>query len=159
MDVNWSAMWVPTLPLMELVIRGTVLYLALFVYFRLLRREAGSLGVTDVLFVVLIADASQQAMASDYKSITEGFVLIGTLAFWDVLLNVLAYRFRWAGKLIEPPPIPLIRDGKMLRRNMRRELITVDELLAHLRLHEVASPDEVASCVLESNGEFSVIRK
>jgi uncharacterized membrane protein YcaP (DUF421 family) len=98
-------------------------------------------------------------MAHDYKSITEGFVLIGTLAFWDLLLNSLAYRFRWAEKLIEPPPIPMIKDGKLVRRNMRRELITKDELLSQLRLHEVTSLDEVDSCVLESNGEFSVVRK
>jgi uncharacterized membrane protein YcaP (DUF421 family) len=155
--IDWQAMWVPVVPLADLIVRGTIIYLVLCIYFRLMRRESGSLGVTDVLFVVLVADASQNAMAHEYKSITEGLVVIATLAFWDLTLNFLAYRFRWAEKLIEPPAIPMIRNGRMLRRNMRRELITQEELLSQLRLHGIESPEEVDSCMLESNGEFSVI--
>jgi uncharacterized membrane protein YcaP (DUF421 family) len=158
-DVDWHTMWVPSVPLLDLVIRGTILYLILFLYFRMLRREAGNLGVTDVLFVVLIADVSQNAMSNDYKSITEGLVLIGTMAFWDTLLNALAYRWRFMEKLIEPSPIVLMRNGAMLRRNMRRELITADELMSQLRLHGVTDIADVKTCTLESNGEFSVIRK
>jgi uncharacterized membrane protein YcaP (DUF421 family) len=158
-SVDWQEMWVPSLPLLDLVIRGTVIYLILFVYFRILRREAGNLGVTDVLFVVLIADVSQNAMAHEYKSITEGLVLIATMAFWDTLLNALAYRWRFMEKLIEPPPMPMIKNGVMMRRNMRRELITADELESQLRLRGVTDIADVQSCLLESNGEFSVIRK
>lgn len=158
-DIDWHTMWVPSLPLAETIVRGTAVYLALFLYFRLLRRETGNLGVTDVLFVVLVADASQQAMAYEYKSVTEGLVLVATLGFWDLLLDWLAYRWRWLEKLIEPQPIPLIRNGVLQRRNMRRELITLDEIKAHLRLQDVASIAEVHSCILESNGEFSIVRK
>lgn len=157
--IDWHEMWSPSLPLMDLVIRGTVIYLILFLYFRLLRREAGNLGVTDVLFVVLIADVSQNAMSHEYKSITEGLVLIATMAFWDTLLNVLAYRWHFMEKLIEPPAMPLIKNGALMRRNMRRELITAEELDSQLRLHGITDRADVALCVLESNGEFSVIRK
>lgn len=157
-DIDWHAMWVPAKPLLDLILRGSIVYLVLFVYFRLLRREAGNLGVTDVLFVVLVADASQQAMAHEYESVTEGLVLVGTLAFWDLLLNWLAYRYRWAEKLIEPPPVQMIRDGKLIRRNMRRELITEDELMSALRQQGITQLDAVAACTLESDGEFSVIR-
>jgi len=67
----------------------------LFFLLRLLRREGGQIGIADVLVVVLVADASQNAMASDYKSITEGIVLVATIAFWDYFLDWLGYPRHW----------------------------------------------------------------
>jgi uncharacterized membrane protein YcaP (DUF421 family) len=157
--IDWHAMWVPSLGLLEIVFRGTVIYFALWVFFRVVRRGAANVGVTDILLVVLIADASQQAMASEYRSITEGLVLVATLIFWDMLLDWLSFRFRWMEKLIEPRPLPLVRDGVMLHRNMRREMITREELLSQLRLQGIGDLSEVKLCFLESNGELSAIKR
>ena len=77
---------------LELVVRGTVLYWFLFLLFRfVLRRDVGQLGVADVLLLVLIADASQNAMAGGYETITEGLILVSTIAGWNWLLDWLAY--------------------------------------------------------------------
>jgi uncharacterized membrane protein YcaP (DUF421 family) len=70
--IDWHGMFVPTMSLVELVIRGTVLYFAIFGFMRLFRRQAGALSMADLLVIVLVADAAQNAMASDYHSITEG---------------------------------------------------------------------------------------
>lgn len=67
---------------LELFVRGTMTYWFLLLIFRfVLRRDPGSLGVADILLVVIIADASQNGMSGEYKTVTEGFILIGTLVF------------------------------------------------------------------------------
>ena len=83
LQIDFRSVFVPSLHLAEVVLRGTVVYLFIFVILRVLRREAGAISIADLLLVVLIADAAQNAMASEYKSITEGAVLIGTIASWD----------------------------------------------------------------------------
>ena len=145
------------MPIAEIFLRGTVIYLLLFGILRVLRREAGAISVGDLLVVVLVADAAQNAMASDYKSITEGVLLVGTIVGWDYFLNWLGYRSRWVHHLLRPAPLPLIKDGRLLRRNLRQELITTDELMSELRQQGVESVDAVRRCYLEGDGHFSVI--
>lgn len=68
-DLDWQQMFVPQTPLIEIVIRGTIVYLALYTMLRVvLKRQRGGVGVTDLLVLVLIADASQNAMADGYRS-------------------------------------------------------------------------------------------
>jgi len=155
--LDWRTIFVPTLSIAEIFLRGTVIYLLLFMLLRVLRREAGAISVSDLLVVVLVADAAQNAMASDYKSITEGVLLVGIIVGWDYFLNWLGYRSRWVHNLLRPAPLPLIKDGRLLRRNLRQELITTDELMSELRQQGVGSVDAVRRCYLEGDGHFSVI--
>jgi len=144
---------------LEIVVRGTVMYWFLFALFRfVLRRDVGSIGIADVLLVVLIADASQNAMAGGYGSITDGCVLVATIAGWNYALDWAAFHFPALRRVVEPPPLPLIRDGTMLRKNMRRELVTVDELSAKLRAHGIETFGQVKLAFMESDGEITVIR-
>ncbi len=156
-QIDWNAVFVPTVSLLEIILRGTLIYLLLFAVLRLLRREAGGLGIADVLVIVLIADASQNAMASDYKSITEGGILVATIVFWDYALDFVAYRFPRFQRLVRPAPLPLIKDGRMLRKNMRQEMITEEELLGQLRQQGVENATGVKKCYLEGDGRISVI--
>jgi uncharacterized membrane protein YcaP (DUF421 family) len=71
-DIDWHGLLVPTVSLLELVLRGSAIYLGILVLMRVLRRDAGTLSTADLLVVVLIADAAQNAMASEYHSITQG---------------------------------------------------------------------------------------
>jgi uncharacterized membrane protein YcaP (DUF421 family) len=157
-QIDWQAVFVPTVPLLEIVLRGTLVYLMLFIMLRVLRRETGGLGIADVLVIVLIADASQNAMANEYKSITEGVVLVATIAFWDYTLDFLGYHFPRFRRFVRPAPLPLIKAGKLLRKNMRQEMITEEELLGQLREQGVESPNEVKKCFLEGDGRISVIK-
>ena len=158
LNIDWKSVFVPTVSLAEIVLRGTFVYLLLFFVLRVLRREAGALGISDLLVVVLIADAAQNAMSSEYKSVTEGAVLVGTIVAWDYSLDWLGYRFPAFQRLLRPAPLPLIKEGRVLRQNLRREMITMEELLGQLREQGVESVGEVKRCCLEGDGHVSVIK-
>lgn len=144
----------------ELIVRGTAIYLFLFAIFRfVVRRDLGSVGVSDILILVIIADASQNAMAGEYKTVSDGFILIATLIGWNVLFNFLGYHFAWFRRFAEPPPLPLVRDGKIDRRHLRREMMTEEELMAKLRLEGIEAIEEVKVARLEADGDFSVIKR
>ncbi|HJW50490.1 MAG TPA: YetF domain-containing protein [Burkholderiaceae bacterium] len=157
--MNWGDLFGLTVSPLEIFVRGSIVYWFIFLIFRLvLRREVGAIGVADVLVVVLIADASQNAMAGDYRSITDGLLLISTIVFWNFLLDWLAFRWRWLAHVLEPPPLVLIEDGRMNRANMRREFLTPDELRSKLRENGVEDLAQVKRALMESDGEISVIR-
>jgi uncharacterized membrane protein YcaP (DUF421 family) len=159
LQIDFRSIFVPSLHLAEVVLRGTVVYLFLFVILRVLRREAGAVSIADLLMVVLVADAAQNAMASEYRSITEGVVLIGTIASWDYFLDWLSYRVPWFYRLVNPAPLPLVKDGKIMRKHLRQELITEEELLSHLRQQGIQNLGEVKRVYLEGDGHFSVIAR
>jgi uncharacterized membrane protein YcaP (DUF421 family) len=144
----------------ELVVRGTVMYWFLFILLRfVLRRDFGSIGIADVLLLVVIADASQNAMSGGYESITDGIILVATIAGWNWLLDRAAYRFPAVRRLLEAKPLTLVRDGEPMRRNLRREHITADELMAKLRENGIETVDQVKLATMESDGEITVIKK
>jgi uncharacterized membrane protein YcaP (DUF421 family) len=159
-DVDWGNVFVLDTPLLEIVLRGSIMYLALFALLRLvLKREAGAMGITDLLVVVLLADAAQNGMADDYHSIPAGIVLVATIVFWSWALDWLGYRIPFVQRLVRPRALPLIRDGRVLRRNLEQELITDDELLSQLRLQGVADVADVAEAYMEGDGRISVIAR
>ena len=158
--MDWAWLVDFKVPAWELILRGSAMYWALFLIFRLvLRRDVGAVGVADVLFVVLVADASQNAMTGGYTSVAEGAVLVATLIGWNLLLDWMAFRFAWAHRLVEPRPLLLIHRGRVQHKHLRAEMITLAELRGHLRQHGVESFDEVESAWFESDGQFSVIKR
>ncbi len=156
-NLDWKSMFVPSGNVFEIVLRGTVVYFFLLVLLRILRREAGAVGLSDLLVVVIIADAVQNAMANEYKSITEGLVLVSTIVFWDFSLDWLGSRSQFIHRLLRPAPMLLIKDGKLLRRNMRQEMITEEELMSQLRKQGIDAYEKVKKCFLEGDGQFSII--
>lgn len=148
-----------TVPVWELAIRGSAMYWFLFLAFRfVLRRDMGSVGIADILVLVVVADAAQNAMSGGYESISDGMILVGVLLGWNLLLDFLGYRFSAIGRFLEPPPLPLVRNSRMIRRNMRAQFITEDEIHTKLRQNGVESLTEVKAMYLEPDGEVSVIK-
>jgi uncharacterized membrane protein YcaP (DUF421 family) len=142
----------------QILLRGSLMYWFLFLVFRfVLRRDIGSMGITDFLFVVLLGDAAQNGMIGDATSTSDAVVLIATLVFWNGLLDVLSWRFRAVERLVSTGKLALVRDGRMLRRNMRREFISLEELESKLREHGLEHVEDVKAMFLEGNGEISVI--
>jgi uncharacterized membrane protein YcaP (DUF421 family) len=157
---NLFGLFTLTLPIWEIVLRGSAIYLSLILLFRfVVRRDIGAVGTADLLILVLISDASQNAMAGESKTIADGLVLIATLIGWNLLLNWLSFRFPRLRRLVEADKLLLIRNGEIQRRNMRREFITEEELLAKLRSHGLEKCGDVRRAYLESDGEISVIPK
>lgn len=157
--VDWNSVFIPSVSILEIIIRGTLVYFICFIFLRLVRRGVGEIGITDILIIVMIADAAQNGMSSDYKSVTEALALIGTLIFWDYFLDYLGTKSKFFERLLSPPKLLLIKDGEMQRRNMHKELITKDELMSQLRLQGVEDFSEVKECYLEASGSISIIKK
>lgn len=158
LKIDWYQLFVPSVSLVELFIRGTVVYLVLFSIMRFLPgRQLGGIGLTDLLVVVLFASASENAMAKDYSSLTDGFMLVGTIIFWSSALNWLGFQFPWVQRIITPPPLPLIKDGRIIGPNMRRELITKEELMSQLRQQGIGDMNEVKRAFMETGGQISVV--
>ena len=157
--IEWTELLIPTHSLAEIVLRGTVMYPALFAILRFVMvRQSSTIGIADILVIVVIADAAQNGFAKEYKSVTEGVLLVLTIVFWNMLLNWLSYRFKFFERLLSPPPLQLIKNGKLNRRNMRSEFITEEELKGQLRQQGVLEITEVKQACLEANGELSVIK-
>ena len=158
--IHWRATFVPDTPFLEIFLRGSIVYLVIFGLLRgVLNRQAGAVGITDLLVIVLIADAAQNAMASDYKSLPDGILLVATIVFWAYALDWLGFRIPAVGRLVRPPALPLVRDGRMLRRNMQRELITDEELHSQLRLQGSDDLTQVKAAYMEGDGRISFIMR
>jgi len=159
MNVDWQALFIPSSSLAEIFVRGTVIYLCLFLAFRFLpRKTVGAMGPSDLLVIVLIADAVQQGMAGDYHSITEGVALAATIFAWATFIDWLDFKFpKW--HICEAPALQIIANGELLFANMKRQQITEDEVLSQLRQHGQDSPKNVAKAFLEGDGHVSVILK
>lgn len=143
----------------EIVLRGTAIYWFLFLVFRfVLRRDIGSVTIADVLLLVLIADAAQNAMAGEYKTITEGMLLISTIVAWNYALDWASYRFPPFRRLASPPPLLLVRHGRVLHGNLQQELLTLDELQSKLRAQGVEDLRRVKQAYMEPDGSISVLQ-
>lgn len=157
--MSFSELFSIHMPVAEIFVRGSAIYWFLFLLFRfLLRRDVGSLGIPDVLLLVIVADASQNAMAGQYTTIAEGLVLIGTICGWNLLFDWLSYRYRWFARFTEPRTLPLVRHGRFIARNLSREMLTPDEIMGKLREQGIAHLRDVRHAYMESDGQISVIR-
>ena len=157
--MDWKSVFALDVPWFEIVLRGSIIYISLFILLRVvLKRQAGSLGMTDLLLITLIADASQNAMAGEYRSLPAGLILVSTIMFWSYAFDWLSFHSSWFSRLIEPSPLPLIREGKMLRRNMRHELITEEELLSQMRQQGIDDLKKIKQAFMESDGHISVVQ-
>jgi len=151
---------IPTNSIFEMFLRGTVMYLSLVVILRfVMKRRTGSISLADLLVLVVIADAAQNAFSRNYESVTEGLVLVLTIIGWDVALDRLGYKYRWFRHFLHSAPLLLIKDGKPIKRNMMREALTMDELRSHIREQGIESLEQVKTAYLEDDGQISVIEK
>ncbi len=158
LGVDWQKVFVPGVPVVELIVRGTLVYLVLFAILRFMpNRQVGAVGISDLLVVVLFANAAQNAIAVSYTSVTDGLILVLTIIGWNLLLNWLGYRFPAVQRFISPPPLLLVKDGRPQYRNMRRELLTEDELMRQLRQHGVDDLADVKAVYMENDGHISVV--
>jgi len=158
--IDWSEVLGITVSPWELMFRGTAIYWFLFLAFRLLvRRDLGSIALSDMLLVILIADAAQNAMSSGYRSVTDGVVLVSTILGWNILVDWVAYRSPRIRRLLLPPTLPLVRDGTILRNNLRKEFMTLEELQEKLREHGVSDVREVKGAYMESDGTVTVLKR
>jgi uncharacterized membrane protein YcaP (DUF421 family) len=156
----WQELFGLSVSPLEMVVRGSAMYWFLFLLFRcVIRRRVGAVGISDMLLLVIIADAAQNAMSGEYKTISDGCILVATIVAWNVLTDWLTYASPALQKVLEPAPLLLIKQGRLLHRNLRMELITEQELRSKLRESGVDSYREVEKAYMETDGQVTVIRR
>jgi uncharacterized membrane protein YcaP (DUF421 family) len=156
--VDWLQVLRPDAPVLEILVRGTLTYVFILVLLRVvLRRQSGAVNIADLLVIVLIADAAQNAMAGSYDSVADGLVLVSTIVGCAWVVDWLGYHIPLVERLVHPPPLRIVRDGRLVWPNMRRELITREELMSQLREQGIESVEQVREAFVEGDGQISIV--
>ena len=143
---------------MDLVGRAIIVFLAIFVVTRVIgRRELSTMEPFDLILLVVTGDLVQQGVTQSDYSLTGALTVIATIALLTIALSYVSFKVPKLRPVLDGEPLVLVQDGEVIARNLRRERITIDELLAEARLQQVGSLDEVRFAVLETNGRISVI--
>jgi len=145
---------------MDLTVRAVVLFSFVFLITRIIgRRELSSLEPFDLILLIVMGDAIQQGLTQDDYSVTGALIVVGTFAILQVLVSYVSYRFPRLRPALDGEPIVIVQDGRAIERNMKRERITLEEVMVSARQQQVASLDEIAWAVLETSGKVSIIPK
>ena len=145
---------------MDIVVRAFFAFVFVFLLTRLIgRRELSSLEPFDLILLVVVGDLMQQGITQSDMSFTGAVLATGTFAVMVLAVSYLGFRFRRLEPLLDPQPLIVVQDGEVIEGNLRKERMTVPELLAEARLQQIASLDEIEWAVLESNGRVSFIKK
>jgi uncharacterized membrane protein YcaP (DUF421 family) len=145
---------------MDLVWRTVYVFVLIFVVTRAVgRRELSSMEPFDLILLVVIGDLVQQGVTQSDNSLTGTTTVIATMAVLVVFTAWLGFRFARLRPILEGHPTLLVADGEVLRENLRRQRMTVEELRSEARLQSIASLDDVRFAVLETNGQVSFISR
>ena len=145
---------------MDIALRALFLYAFVVFVMRVIgRRELSSLTAVDLVLLIVLGDAIQQGLTQDDYSVTGAVIAVSTIAVVQVGSSYLSFRSKRARKVIEGEPIVVIRDGKLIEGNLKRERLTDDEVAEEMRVQQIASFDEVQWAILETNGQISFVKK
>jgi uncharacterized membrane protein YcaP (DUF421 family) len=146
---------------MDLAIRAVVVYYFIYLLTRIVgRRELSSLGPFDIILLVVMGDAIQQGLTQDDYSVTGAVIVVTVIALLQVLTSYLSFRVGFLRPVLEGKPIVIVEDGKPIERNMRRERLTVEEVMEEARSSaQIASLDDIQFAVVETSGAISFIEK
>ena len=154
---EWAAIFAPETALFEHFARGTALYTGVLVLMRIMpRRSGGELAPMDLVFVILIAQAAADAMG-EFTSVADGLILVATIMGWNYLINALSYRWPLVERLVSAPALQIVKDGLLLRRNMRREFVTEEELMSYLHKEGVDDIGKVKAAYVEGSGKITIV--
>jgi uncharacterized membrane protein YcaP (DUF421 family) len=145
---------------MDIALRAIVLYLFILLVMRVTgRRELSALGPMDLVLLIVLGDAIQQGLTQDDYSLTGAVIAVCTIASMQVLSSYLAFRSRRVRRVLEGDPVVIIRDGELIRKNIARERMTVDEVCESMRLKQIGNVADVQWAILEGTGEITFIEK
>jgi uncharacterized membrane protein YcaP (DUF421 family) len=143
---------------LQIVFSSIVVYLFIVVAIRLFgKKELAQLSVIDLVFILLISNAVQNAMVGSDNSLMGGLVAAGSLFVMNFAFKYLLYRFPKLGRVIQGEPILLIYRGKINHKNMGKAKITLDEIKEAIREHGISLIEDVDLAVLENDGNISVL--
>lgn len=133
-------------------------YLFIVIAIRLFgKKELAQLAVIDLVFILLISNAVQNAMVGPDATLSGGLVAASTLFLVNFLLKYLQFRFPRFGKIVQGDATMLVYKGKILESHLKKAKISEDELMEAVREHGVASVKEVDLAIMEVDGSISVL--
>lgn len=146
---------------MDSVLRAFAMYLALMVLFKIAgRRSLAELTTFDFVLLMIIGEATQQALLGDDFSLTNAFQVIITLIAVDVGFSLLKQRSSWVSRLIDGEPTIIVENGKLLHRRLRHaRLVEADVMEAARSSQGIETIDQIKFAIIERNGKISVIRQ
>jgi uncharacterized membrane protein YcaP (DUF421 family) len=145
---------------MDIVVRAFIAFCFVFLLTRLIgRRELSTLQPFDLLLLIVAGDLIQQGVTQNDLSVTGMFLAVGMFGLLTLTLSYLGFRFRRVRPLLEPEPLILVEDGKVVEKNLRKERMTPEEIAGEARLQQIDSLEKVQWAVLESGGRISFIPK
>ena len=144
---------------MDIVLRATVIFVALYVLVRLMgKRELGQMTPFELIVLVVIGDLIQQGVTQNDFSLTGAIIAVSTIAFLALVMSWLSYLYPRAERLLEGEPRVIVRDGELLTDNLRRSRLTRSEIESEMRLAGISRMSAIAWAILEPRGKISFIQ-
>ena len=145
---------------MDIVARATVMFFVLYVLLRIMgKRELGQMTPFELVVMIVLGDLIQQGVTHNDFSLTGAILAVSTFAFLAVIMSWITYLSPRAEKLLDGEPRVVIRDGQLIKENLRRDRMTQSEVESEMRIAGIAKMDEVAWGILEPQGKISFIKK
>jgi len=145
---------------MDIVLRATVIFIALYLLVRLMgKRELGQMTPFELIVLVVIGDLIQQGVTQNDFSLTGAIIAISTIAFLALVMSWASYLWPRAERLLEGEPRVIVRDGELLTGNLRRNRLTRNEIESEMRLAGIAHMTDVKWAILEPRGKISFIER
>lgn len=146
---------------MDSIIRGAIVYIVLLILFRIAgKRSLAEVTAFDLVLLLIISEATQDALIDNDSSMTNAFLVIVTLIFMNIVLSLVSHRWKKFDRLTEGVPLVIVEDGRLLDDRMGKERISKDEVLEAAReFHGLDGLDQVKYAILERNGKITVIPK
>jgi uncharacterized membrane protein YcaP (DUF421 family) len=146
---------------MESVLRAAAIYGFLLVLFRMLgKRSLAQITPFDLVLLLIVGDATQQALIGDDYSVITACIVIGTLMFLEIGLSLIKEKWPTIDKLVESAPVIIVDNGKLLTDRMAQERVDVNDIMQAAReRHGLERLDQIRYAVLERSGGISIIAK
>jgi uncharacterized membrane protein YcaP (DUF421 family) len=156
----WSDMFHLALPVLEKILRPIIIYFFLIIGLRLAgKRELAQLNPFDLVVLLTLSNTVQNAIIGDDNSVTGGIIGAATLLGINYLFVRFLYNHRTIDRIVEGAEDVLIEDGKILQERLKKELITLPELITAAHKQGFATLDEVDRAILEPGGIIAFIGK
>jgi uncharacterized membrane protein YcaP (DUF421 family) len=154
----WHHMFSAGVPLGERVIRAVLVYAFLLLAIRIFgKRELGQMTSFDIILLLSLSNMLQNAMIGNDNSVIGGVVGASVLLAVNLLVALVVFRFRRIERLVDGAPKFLVKDGRLQRDALRKELLTEQDILSAVRHAGVERIEDVRYAIAEPNGEISVI--
>lgn len=148
------------IPLLEKTLRTTIVYLVLLVGMRLAgKRDLGEFSTFDFVLTLLLASAVETSIQAGDESVLGGILAFALLLIFNKVFSWINFHFPRLRPVLEGTAIELVRDGEFVHENLRRELISQDEVRMMAKQHDIDRVEDVESFVLEVDGTASIQRK